>query len=158
MLDYMDTRDITSSLLDEIADGYAEGYGIDPDDIEIVNRHAVAARVDEMPQEFLYWLYVVAILEDIIDDSDGWRSRDYANDAAALERMFGRSSSIEAAPIALAYARAQLLLSTPSYTANWLDAASVERDIDIFLDGVTDWDAIEAMAKLEQTMWRNFVC
>lgn len=156
MLDYMDTTDISASLLHEIADCYAEDYNIAPDDIEMVNRHAIAERIGEMPQEFLYWLYAVAILEDIIDDADGWRSKDYASDAAALERMLGRSSSIRTAPSALAYARAQLLLSTPSRTASWLDVASVEQDASAFLDGIEDWDAIEAMEKLEQVMWRNF--
>lgn len=152
-----DIRSImTASDMEDIAQSYAEAYGLDPDDGEIQGMLRAASGFDKLSDEFLYWTYATAILEGIIEDGDGYRDDDYMFDLNVLCDLLGGSYPITDKPTALAYARSQLVLAAP-FTDGWLTRGALEDDAARFRTGSTNWDDVERMSVLTEMMWRNFV-
>lgn len=154
------TDDIRSVMTEQdfrdIVVDYMEAYNIDPEDNEIKGMMRAVDGFDKLSDEFLYWVYVTAILEGIIEDNDGYRDDDYLFDLNALCALLGGSYPITDKPTALAYARTQLLLAAPN-TASWLNRNVTEEDARRLRTGYGNWDDIERMGMLTETMWRNFL-
>lgn len=158
MFSYFDdsVNHISETMLHELADEYAYAYDIPEDDKELVARHTAADNFLSLPSDFIYWMYAVAILEDIVEDDDGYRADDYMSSRIALEGILGKNTAITSKPFALAYARAQLILSCPeSYCPGIIDKQYVRDAADELAGGSDDWDTCEQLGKAEQTIWLN---
>lgn len=158
MLRYTDDirSKMSTELVREIADSYAYAYGIPLDDGEIQGMIRAADNFDKLSDEFLYWFYATSILEGIAEDEDGYRDDDYMFDLNVLCGLLGGSYPITDKPTALAYARSQLVLSAPN-TSGWLARGALEEDAKRFRTGLANWDDVERMASLAETMWRNLI-
>lgn len=159
MLVYADgnIRDIVNvDTFREMASACAEAYGLPVDEGDIQGMLRAADAFDLLSDEFIYWAYVAAILEGLLQDDDGYCDEDYVSSSAALEDMFGEKCRVAGTPEALAYARAKMVFAAPN-TLGYLDRDALYEDIENFKSGVIDWDDIERMACLAETMWRNLV-
>lgn len=147
---------VTAETFREMADSYAEAYGLDTEEGDIQGMIRAADAFDRLDDEFVYWAYVVAILEGIIEDEDGYRGDDYVSSPDILASLLGGDYDLQGSPEALAYARSQMVLAAP-HTQGFLDRAALEEDAENFRAGKIDWDDIERMTLLAETAWRNLV-
>lgn len=147
---------VTAETFREMADSYAEAYGLDSEEGDIQGMIRAADAFDRLDDEFVYWAYVVAILEGIIEDEDGYRDDAYVSSPDILARLLGGDYDLQGSPEALAYARSQMVLAAPN-TQGFLDRTVLEEDAANFRTGQIDWDDIERMTLLAETTWRNLV-
>lgn len=159
MLVYADDniRDIVNAdTFREMADACAEAYGLPVDEGDIQGMLRAADAFDLLDDEFIYWAYVSAILEGLLQDDEGYCDEDYVSSIAALEGMFGEKCRVASTAEALAYARAKMVFAAPN-TQGYLDRDVLCEDIENFRSGIIDWDDIERMICLAETMWRNLI-
>lgn len=103
---------INKDLLYEIADGYREAYNLPDDEKEMQAHRLIAEHSDFLSPEFLDWYWRVAVIENIVEDVDGWMPDEWYDGGEELSRFLGREAgNMLYKPATLVYARLQMLLA-----------------------------------------------
>lgn len=142
----------------ELADDTSYAYGLDENEPDILGMREVAKPeiYNELSDEFLYWTYASAIIEEILEDPDGYRSDSYLYDPDTLNDLLGVQSSMTDAPDVLAYTRCQMMLNAPDEVIAKIPLGEIEEIRDALLLGNGEMDDYENITERVGYMWSGF--
>lgn len=151
-----DIRDMFSvGDFHDMIESYEEAYEppIDEDVLDGMRYFAKMYENDCISDDFLYWVYLTAVLEDIIEDEDGYRSDDYLFDGDCTSFLGQEYAHVSSKPDALAIARLNTVMASHGHNMNLNDDA-----VDVlhrFKTGTSTWDDIERATELYDKMWKS---
>lgn len=138
----------------DMIESYEEAYEPPIDEDVIDGMRYFEQLYDMVSDDFLYWVYLTAILEDIIEDEDGYHSDDYLFDGDCAAFLGQEYAHVCSKPDALAVARLNAVMVSQGDDMSLTDdAASI---LYRFKTGMSTWDDIERATELYDEMWKSY--